>query len=98
VNLYLAAATVLAGVLRGIEQQLDPGPPVQGNGYSLQSISPALPSTWGESIQRAADSTFLKDAFGPEFHKVFLAIKRQEYQRWCAEVTPTDLLWYLRDT
>jgi glutamine synthetase len=98
VNLYLAAAAVLAGLLRGIEQQIDPGPPVQGNGYSVQSISPTLPATWGESIQRAADSTFLKEAFGPEFHKVFLAIKRQEYQRWCAEVTPTDLLWYLRET
>ncbi len=99
VNLYLAAAAVLAGVQRGIEQQLDPGPPVQGNGYSVQSALPsALPSTWGESIQRAADSDFLKEAFGPEFLKVFLAIKHQEYQRWNAEVTPTDLLWYLRDT
>jgi glutamine synthetase len=94
-NLYLAAATVLAGVEQGIEQQLDPGPPVQGNGYSVQST---LPANWGESIRRAADSSFLQAALGAGFHKVFMAIKRQEYQRWSAEVTPTDLLWYLRDT
>jgi hypothetical protein len=25
------------------------------------------------------------------------AIRRQEYVRWSAEVTPADLLWYLRD-
>jgi glutamine synthetase len=85
---------VLAGLIQGIEQQLDPGLPVQGNGYSVQSD---LPATWGESIERAASAPFLKQAFGPGFHKVFLAIKRQEYARWNAEVTPTDLLWYLRD-
>jgi glutamine synthetase len=96
VNLYLAAAAVLAGVTRGIERQLDPGAPVQGNGYA--SAAPiTLPMTWGESIARAASAPFLQTAFGPEFLKVFLAIKRQEYARWCAEVTPTDHLWYLRD-
>jgi glutamine synthetase len=95
VNLYLAAAAVLEGVLQGIEQQLDPGLPVQGNGYCVQST---LPATWDESIRRAADSPFLQAALGAGFHKVFLAIKRQEYQRWSAEVTPTDVLWYLRDT
>jgi glutamine synthetase len=95
VNLYLAAAAVLAGVQQGIKQKLDPGPPVQGNGYGVQST---LPATWGDSIQRAADSSFLQAALGAGFHKVFLAIKRQEYRRWSAEVTPTDLLWYLRDT
>ena len=94
VNLYLAATAVLAGLIQGIEQQLDPGPPVQGNGYAVQAD---LPATWGESIQRAASTPFLQSALGAGFHKVFLAIKRQEYARWNAEVTPTDLLWYLRD-
>lgn len=93
-NLYLAATAVLAGLIHGIEQKLDPGPPVQGNGYCVRSD---LPATWGESIQRAAAAPFLEHAFGTGFHKVFLAIKRQEYLRWNAEVTPTDLLWYLRD-
>jgi glutamine synthetase len=99
VNLYLAAAAVLAGLIHGIEQKLDPGPPVQGNAYAMpaQTGAPVLPETWGQSIQRAAAAPFLREAFGAGFHQVFLAIKRQEYARWNAEVTPTDLLWYLRD-
>ena len=100
VNLYVAAAAVLAGAAHGIERQLDPGPPVEGNGYAAQSAGawPPLPSNWGESIVRAEEAPLLKSALGEGFHKVLLAIKRQEHRRWESEVTPTDLLWYLRDT
>jgi glutamine synthetase len=99
-NLYLAATAVLAGALHGIEHGVDPGAPVQGNGYASAGGNPwpAPPANWGESISRAADSAFLVRALGPGMHKVLLAIKRQEHARWNAEVTPTDLLWYLRDT
>jgi glutamine synthetase len=99
-NLYLAAAAVLAGAMYGIERQLDPGPPVEGNGYTPRPaafVYMPLPATWGEAIARAATEPFLKQAFGEEFLKALLAIKRQEYARWSAEVTPTDLLWHLRD-
>jgi glutamine synthetase len=97
-NLYLAAAAMLAGALHGIQGAQDPGPAVAGNGYAAAASRwPALPSSWDEAIERAANSAFLRDAFGSGFHKVWLAIKRQEQARWNAEVTPTDLLWYLRD-
>ncbi len=33
-NLYLAVATVLAAAEQGIRERLDPGPPVEGNGYA----------------------------------------------------------------
>jgi glutamine synthetase len=101
VNPYVAAAAMLAGALHGIEKQLDPGPPVEGNGYAVPASVhswPPLPASWRESIARSEQSRFLKDALGAGFHKVWLAIKRQELARWEAEVTPTDLLWYLRDT
>jgi glutamine synthetase len=99
-NLYVAAAAVLAGALSGIEQERDPGAPLEGNGYAQGGAQgwPALPASWRDGIARAASSTFLQDALGAGFHKVWLAIKRQEQQRWDAEVTPTDLLWYLHDT
>jgi len=107
-NLYLAAAAVLAGALQGIEHQRDPGPAVIGNGYNTTprtdappgagSSPRALPRSWDEAITRAATAPFLAEAFGAGFLKVWLAIKRQELARWNAEVTPTDTLWYLRDT
>lgn len=98
-NLYLAAAAVLAGAQHGINAHLDAGPPVEGNGYAAPSQSPwpALPRSWDEAIDRADASPFLRETFGTQFHAIWLAIKRQEQARWRAEVTPTDLLWYLRD-
>lgn len=98
VNLYLAAATVLAAAERGIRQQLDPGPPVTGNGYARIPAmgDAALPPTWLAALQAARNSAFLAGALGPEFLKIYLAIKEQEYARYAAEVTDVDLAWYLR--
>ena len=55
-----------------------------------------LPATWHEAIERAAASAFLADALGAGFLDVFLAIKRQECDRFMAEVTELDYAWYLR--
>ena len=97
-NPYLAAATVLAGIEKGMAQHLDPGPPVTGNGYADAHTPRELPRTWQEAIDRAAASEFLSAALGGGFLKVFLAIKRQECDRFSAEVTELDRLWYLRSS
>lgn len=55
-----------------------------------------LPATWHEAIERAAGSEFLAEALGPDFLRIFLAIKRQECERFAAEVTELDYAWYLR--
>lgn len=94
-NLYLATAAVLAAAARGIEQKLDPGPPVEGNGYA-QAGERTLPAGWREALAAAEASTFLPDALGADFMKIFLAIKRQECERFLAEVTELDYAWYLR--
>jgi len=95
-NLYLAVAAVLAGVETGIAQRIDPGAPLEGNAYA-QPRPRVFPATWHEAIERAAASEFLRDALGEGFLKVFLAVKRQECERFAAEVTPLDYAWYLRD-
>jgi glutamine synthetase len=94
-NLYLAVAAVLGAGLRGIEAEIDPGPPVTGNGYA-QPDQRTLPRSWREALDLTARSRFLADTLGPEFLKVFLAIKEQEYARFSAEVTELDYAWYLR--
>ncbi|HEX6395980.1 MAG TPA: hypothetical protein VFZ95_01025, partial [Steroidobacteraceae bacterium] len=94
-NLYLAVATVLAGAEMGMRERLDPGPPVQGNGYE-QVRERTLPQTWHDALERAASSRFLREALGPAFLDIFLAIKRQECARFSAEVSELDFAWYLR--
>jgi len=86
---------VLAGAELGIRERLDPGAPIEGNGYA-QETERTLPQTWQESLARAAKSQFLRAALGPEFMDIFLAIKRQECAKFSAEVSELDLAWYLR--
>ena len=93
-NPYLVAAVVLAGMLRGIERDIDPGPPVEGNGYA-QAGAGDLPLSWHAALERAAGSEFLADALGRDFLDVFLAVKRRELDKFAALVTDRDYEWYL---
>jgi glutamine synthetase len=94
-NLYLAVATVLGAAALGLREQLDPGPPIEGNGYAAVGER-ILPHTWHEALARAAQSGFLAETLGPDFLKIFLAIKTQECARFSAEVSELDYSWYLR--
>jgi glutamine synthetase len=96
-NPYLVAALVLAAMLKGIEGRIDPGPPVVGNGYE-QATGGELPTHWQAAIERAAASEFLAWALGPEFLKVFLALKRRECEKFGALVSDRDYEWYLDST
>ena len=51
-NPYLVAAAVLGGVRVGLEGRLDPGPPVTGNGYAVDTPS-TLPRDWLGAIRAA---------------------------------------------
>jgi len=93
-NPYLVAAVVLAGMRHGIEHGIDPGPPVEGNGYARESGG-ELPTQWQAALERAAGSAFLADALGSRFLEVFLAVKRRECERFGALVTDRDYEWYL---
>jgi glutamine synthetase len=96
-NPYLVAAVVLAGMLHGIERGIDPGPPVEGNGY--EQLRPGeLPTQWHVALERAAGSEFLADALGREFLEIFLAVKRRESEKFGALVTDRDYEWYLDST
>jgi glutamine synthetase len=95
-NLYLAVAAVLAAAAHGIDGQLDPGPPVEGNGYAQAGERP-LPGSWRRALMVAENSQFLPQALGEQFMKIFLAIKLQECARFSAEVSELDYAWYLRN-
>jgi glutamine synthetase len=93
-NPYLVAALVLAGMLRGMDAQSDPGPPVTGNGYA-QNVAPRWPLHWPQALERAANAEFVAEALGRGFLDVFLAIKRHECEKFGALVTDRDYEWYL---
>lgn len=92
-NPYLTAAAVLAAMHRGIRERLEPGDAVTGNGYRQQR-EPII-GEWGRALTQLRDAQWLHEALGPDFVRIFLAIKQSEYRRFMAEVGEQDWRWYL---
>jgi glutamine synthetase len=97
-NPYLVAATVLAGIAKGLDEKLDPGPETTGNGYEADASSNKnLPADWRTAIEAAKASAFLKQALGADMHKAFTAIKQAEYLRVARTVSEVDYHLYLHE-
>ena len=97
-NPYLIAATVLAGIAKGLDEHLDPGPATAGNGYENATDARAtMPADWRAAIEAARGSSFLKEALGPGLHKTFVAIKQSEYLRVARTVSELDYHLYLHE-
>ena len=92
-NPYLVAAAVLAGILDGIEQQLDPGPPVAGNAYEQ---FPVHTPHWRDAIADFLESAFAARWYGESFRHIYGQQKRKEMSDFHALVPDLDYAWYLR--
>lgn len=94
-NPYLVAATVLAGMLHGIDHRIDPGPETTGNAYEGDADGPEIPRDWSAAIRAATGSAFLRDALGEDMHRTFTAVKAAEYARVARTVSDVDFDLYL---
>ena len=92
-NPYLAAAAILAGIHHGIQNQIDPGEEIIGNGY--EQARETLPTDWLTALRALENSAWAKEALGEDFLTVFLAIKWAEFRQFMGEVGEQDWRWYL---
>ena len=93
-NPYLVIASILAGVSRGIANQIDPGPAVEGNSETVEA--PPLPTAWVNSLDLFQHSEIVRGAFGAPFQDIFSRLKHTERSNFERIVTPLDHLWYAR--
>ncbi len=97
-NPYLAVAAVLSAVHHGMTQKLDPGAPVEGNGYAVnQESGEKFPGHWFAAADLFHQSAVLRTYLGSRFVNQFTTVKRAEQARYFAEVTGQDFAWYLRN-
>jgi glutamine synthetase len=92
-NPYLLAAVVLGGMLRGIEQRLDPGPVLDGNAY--RDNTPTIPLSWPEALGAFERSEFVRDCLGERFARLYAQTRRGEMQDFAAHVSALEYAWYL---
>lgn len=92
-NPYLVMAAILAGMLEGLERNLQPPPAVNVNAY--EEMVPRLPDDMGEAIRLFERSDFARRAFGLEYRSLFAHLKRAELREFEREITPLERMTYL---
>jgi glutamine synthetase len=95
VNPYLFLAAVLGSALIGIEDKLDPGPPITGNAYELDM--PQIPATWEEAIDTFETSALVRRIFPEDLIRNLVMTKRQE-AHYLEELTPEQQIELYLDT
>ena len=87
-NPYLALAASLAAGLHGIEQQLEPSLPIQGEFEVPEHLR--LPCTMHAAIERLQHSRLARELFGAEFIEGYIATKTLELTSFFDEITPWE--------
>ena len=100
-NPYLALAVMLRAGLDGIDKQLDPGPPVNKNIYTMSRRErrhlriDELPANLHEALDEMEKSDLMRDTLGDHIFDHFLAAKRSEWDSYSRHVSPWEIDRYL---
>jgi glutamine synthetase len=100
-NPYLALTVMLRAGLDGVEQQMDPGPPVNKNIFKMSHRERRhlriddLPTTLTEALDELEKSDLVRDALGEHIFEHFLTAKRGEWDEYSRHVSPWERERYL---
>jgi len=94
-NPYLVMAAVLAGLLHGMNKNLDPGRPVP-SGADLSDAKVTLPRRWDDALALFRDSSTLPEYLGKTYCNTFAALRQGECNDYHGRVSNLDYEWYLR--
>jgi glutamine synthetase len=98
VNPYLGLGALTIAMEDGINRKLDPGDPEEGNIYDAIAAGKQVrrvPMTLGEALQALDEDELVKSALPGEMMRVFEHYKRDEWERYCGEVSDWDVKEYL---
>jgi len=85
-NPYIVTALVLAGMVKGMDEGIDPPAAVEGNAYANASLTHLSPFM-DDALERFDASAFVRDALGLEFCRIYTAVKRAEYATFAGHIT-----------
>ncbi|MFN7917428.1 MAG: type I glutamate--ammonia ligase [Vicinamibacterales bacterium] len=100
-NPYLALAVVLRAGLDGIEKQLDPGPPITKNIFTMSHRErrhlriDELPGNLNEALDELEKDDLVRDTLGEHLFEHFLEAKREEWHDYIRHVSPWETERYL---
>ena len=96
-NPYLAFACMLAAGLKGIEEGIDPGEPIERNIYEMGEDErrklgiKSLPADLWEAIKLAEESELLRECLGDHVFQILITDKKIEWEKYRGVVTSYEL-------
>ena len=100
-NPYLALAVMLRAGLDGIEKDIDPGPPINKNIFTMSHRErrhlriDELPGNLSEALDELEKDDLVRDTLGEHLFEHFLAAKREEWHDYIRHVSPWEVDRYL---
>jgi glutamine synthetase len=91
-NPYLSLAVILAGILHGIDNELEAQPPTTTGPENSDTI---LPATWEAALKPFEDSAFIRNYLGADLQQALTEIKRVEQAEFSAAVSTLEYDTYL---
>ena len=98
VNPYLSLAALIAAMRDGIDRQVDPGEPEERNIYEAMEAGKQvnkIPMTFGDALDALEADDVIRSALPGDMYRVFMHYKRDEWERYCAQVSDWDVTEYL---
>jgi glutamine synthetase len=93
-NPYVGMAVSLAAGLWGIEHEIEPPPPVDGNAYSARDAAP-LPRNLRDAVALLRRSERARELLGEAFVDHYVRTREWEVRQWERAVTTWELERYL---
>ena len=100
-NPYLALAVILRAGLDGIEKNIDPGPPITKNIFTMSHRERRhlriddLPGNLSEALDELEKDDLVRETLGEHLFEHFLAAKREEWHDYIRHVSPWEVDRYL---
>ncbi len=98
VNPYLSMAALIMAMRDGIERKIDPGEPEERNIYEAMEAGKQvrkIPMNFGDALDALEADEVVKAALPGDMYRVFMHYKRDEWERYCAQVSEWDVKEYL---
>ena len=84
---------MLSAMLEGIQENLSPGAPITGDGYSQEEAT--LPVYLQDAVSLFSESDFIRNALGSELQRIFTLTKEQEIAEFRKRITTLEYQSYL---
>ena len=98
VNPYLSLAALICAMEDGINRKIDPGDAEERNIYDAMSAGKQvkkIPMTFGAALDALDADEVVKAAMPGDMFRVFMHYKRDEWERYCAQVSDWDVKEYM---